>query len=112
MSNASRIERGEVIHSGSPLGKHSLNQRRVRYESQGEVRVFGESARRVAAKTARANDQSERLQILKNSANNLLEGNVTEIDIVSFFSLAPEFEEIIEIGNENVLATQIVSPKD
>lgn len=40
MASKTELERREIIKSGSPLAHHSLNQRKLKYHSDGEQRAF------------------------------------------------------------------------
>lgn len=95
MTSRSELDRKAVKESGSPLGGHSLNQRIMRDQRAGAVRIFGKEAENAVATNRRRREDSkrERRQALYDSINNIFQGKPTEKDVLNFLIYSEEFEE-------------------
>lgn len=66
-------ERREIIDSGSPLKRHSLNQGRLKLIFEGRVRVFPESRKVRMAERRRERHSKEQEEYLTAKLNRILE---------------------------------------
>jgi len=95
MTSRAELDRRAVTESGSPLGGHSLNQRIMRDQRAGAVRLFGREAENAVATSKRRREDSkrERRQTLYDSIDNIFQGKPTEADLLIVLLYSEEFEE-------------------
>lgn len=96
---ASRAEaiRKEIIRSKSPLNGHSLNQKNMKLESEGDVRAHGMSF----SHRQRESRRMEERQLIYDSLNRLFAENATESDIVTVMSCLGDLEQREEFVNSD-----------
>ena len=96
------VERRHVIDRESPLQRHSLNQRKMRVQAQGEVRVHGKTVLNSTRCARREEAKAERKQALFEATQRIFNRNFSENDLVTVFLYTEEFETSVE-PNASVL---------
>lgn len=107
MTNKAERDRRVIKQSGSPLAKHSLNQKNIRDQRAGVVRVFGKEVVNATSVQRREQLRQNRRQELYDGIVNIFEGQATEEDIVRVLTLMEEFE----VCDKDVLNAGIVDFK-
>lgn len=113
MTSRSELDRKAVRESGSPLGGHSLNQKNMRDQRAGEVRLFGQTKGKVIGADRREDSKRQREQALYDSIGNIFQGLPTEEDILNLVMLADEFEKAdLEVSNAAIIVFQGMQPSN
>lgn len=113
MASRSESDRKAIIESRSPLSRHSLNQKNMRDQRAGVIRVFGNDVNNASACQRRDELKFKRKQSLYDSINNIFQGDIKEEDIVNVLLLSDEFEKSHpEALNATVIDFEDMKPSD
>lgn len=112
MTSRSELERRALIDSGSPLARHSTNQRNLKHELQGEVRTNGTRIRKIASQTRREDAKEKRRQALYDSAVRIFSGVIDEKDLLTVLFHIEEFEQDAGAPNVTIVDFTGLKPTD
>lgn len=112
MASKSESERKTIRESGSPLARHSLNQRKLGYERAGGIKVFGKEAEKSGAKVRRDASKEERRQALYDSAVRIFNGVINEKDLLTILFHIDEFEQDAGMPNATIVDFKGLKPTD
>lgn len=96
MASRAEVIRKEIRRSKSPLNGHSLNQKIMKSEVEGDVRAHGKSFSDRQKQARREEARLAERQAIYDSVTRIFNGTGTEVDLVTVFSCLDDIESRTE----------------
>lgn len=112
MSSRAERDRRTIIKSKSPLVGHSLDNKNMRDQRAGEIRLFGQSNGKAVRADRRERLKEERKQALYDSAVRIFNGVMDEEDLLTILFHIDEFEQDAGMPNAAIVDFKGLKPTD